>query len=37
MLGIKDNNEIIKGKYADVIYNEYKKRYGKSTKNNGTK
>ncbi len=28
MLGIKDNEEIITGKYADALYEEYKKRYG---------
>ena len=28
MLGIKNNEEIITGEYADTLYNEYKKRYG---------
>ncbi len=28
MLGIKNDEEIITGKYADDLYEEYKKRYG---------
>lgn len=28
MLGIKNNEEFITGKYADALYEEYKKRYG---------
>lgn len=28
MLGIKNNEEIITGKSADIFYEEYKKRYG---------
>lgn len=31
MLGIKNNEEIIVGKYADAFYEEYKKRYGEPT------
>ena len=27
MLGIKNNEEIITGEYADTLYNEYKKRH----------
>lgn len=28
MLGIKNNEEILYGQYADTLYEEYKKRYG---------
>lgn len=28
MLGIKNSEEPITGKFADAIYEEYKKRYG---------
>lgn len=28
MLGIKNNENVVTGKYAEILYNEYKKRYG---------
>ena len=33
MLGINNNEEIITGKYADALYEEYKKRYGEPSVN----
>ena len=29
MLGINNNDEIVTGKYADALFEEYKKRHGK--------